>query len=477
MEILQVALSHPPRAVASPSSDAVSGLSRALRALGHETTVVVPFHKDFVNAGLPVAKRLSPLALESGAPVDVLETQLPSGLHLVLLDVPGAAECAPPADEAGNASLLTESRAQALGRFAGAVAAYVSELVNTGRAPDVLHAHDAEAGLCLLALDRAAISGCPPTVLSVHDAQAAGRAELALAEVLGIPPALRTAHSFAMGEYLCLLKGLLGLAGAVVVPSQAYARSLCTPERYGALSRAFAAEPPLGIFDGIDVAVFNPATDSSLTARFDAADPSPKGVCKAGLQKGLELHVGAEHPLVLAEPSDSGELSTLLSALPALMRQDIQLALLLPEPPSDELAALLLPFAGQARALTRAHLPTERRKFLAGSDFYLSVKRSDPAGIALRQAMRYGAIPVALEVDSVSDHVIDCDAQLISGTGILVEAPTQRGVASGVGRAVAAFRATRFDELRKRVMRQDASWDRSSRQLLQLYGKLRAQHV
>ncbi len=467
MDILHAALSLAPYRADGPAAGALSGLCRALRTLGHDVGVVVPYDPAYQEAGLLAARRLTPIRLADGTQANVLEAQLPSGLALTLIDLGGAL-----LDPWVPERNLGPEGARSYARFAEAVALLIRERVEEGRGPEVVHAHDCEAGMVILALERAGLAAVP-SVLTVHDAQRSGKCDVALREALGIPEELATAHAFASGEQLCVLKGLLGLADQVVVPSSAYARSLCAPERHGALSRAFHAASPLGIFDGVDVAIYNPATDSALEARFDAADPAPKGINKAEIQRRYELNIGATHPLLLVPSGAQVEASmaTVLSALPAMMRLDFQVVLAGFGPADAKTRELLEPFVGQVRVLDTPDEPTTRR-LLSAADFFLSVRRSDPTGLEVRQAARYGAVPIALDVDATSDVIVDCDASLATGTGFLIDAVTQRSIIAGLGRAATAFRSAEFERLRKRVMRQDASWDRPSRQYAQVYRRL-----
>src|SRR5690606_20836129 len=103
----------------------------------------------------------------------------------------------------------------------------------------------------------------------------------------------------------------------------------------------------------------------------------------------------------------------------------------------------------------------DRRRVLAASDFYLSLNRREPSGQRLLQASRYGAIPVAFRADAVTDVIVDADAELLTGTGIIFESMTQRAVVSAIARAIAAYRSDAFLGFLKRVLRQDLGWDRA----------------
>ena len=78
--------------------------------------------------------------------------------------------------------------------------------------------------------------------------------------------------------------------------------------------------------------------------------------------------------------------------------------------------------------------------------------------------MRYGALPIVHTVGALGDHIVDVDAKLETGNGFVIETPTPADVLATVQRAVSGYsRRKAFDELRKRAMRHDVSWERSAR--------------
>jgi starch synthase len=105
-----------------------------------------------------------------------------------------------------------------------------------------------------------------------------------------------------------LLKGGILAADAVTTVSPTYAREILEPARGerldGVLRARFGTgegtkpgDSLLGILNGIDYASWNPATDATLPARFDADDPSNKARVKSTVLAGLGLSIDPERPL------------------------------------------------------------------------------------------------------------------------------------------------------------------------------------
>ena len=84
-------------------------------------------------------------------------------------------------------------------------------------------------------------------------------------------------------------------------------------------------------------------------------------------------------------------------------------------------------------------------------------------------AQRYGAVPVVHAVGALADAVVDADAELSTGTGFSFDDGSPKALGAAVARAVGAYRKQRWSALRRRVMRQDVSWDRPARRFQQLY--------
>lgn len=475
MDLLLVTTELAPYVVETHAAEATAALAKSLRLLGHDVTIAVPRHPAFERAGLLAARRLTPLKLESGGEVVVLDAQLPSGVKLTLFDAPRLFDRPGVYGEGGEEY---PDNAKRFGFFSDAVAALVRSRAEQGKTFDVLHLHDYAAGLTAVKL--ASQPGpTVPTVLTIHDGALTGTFPTKAREELGIPEEFCHQQGFRIGAKLCALKGAVATVDRVVTTSPSYAEHLETPERFGALSRAFReGQPCIGVLGGVDYSLYNPATDSALSSRYDAEDISNKKRNKAAVLQELGLPLELDRPLFFAESVAAGQsaLETLATALRALLKNEILLAVVTDTGSEEKLRAAAEPFEGAVRVVTQ---PTDRmvRRLTAASDFYLGLERANPSGHALLRAQRYGSIPVALAVDAAVDAVVDCDAELETGTGFLFDSPTQRALTGAVARALAAYGSPRFPELIRRVARQDLGWDRAARRYAQIYRQTLAAHA
>ena len=259
-------------------ADVAGALPAALAAEGVTVRTLVP--------GYPAVMR----ALRSAAPVHrwddlfggaaTLVAGRAGALDLLALDAPHLF------DRPGNPYSGPDGRDwpdnafrfAALGRAAaavggGAVGAFV---------PDIVHAHDWQAGLAAAYLRWGAERGrtssatpatpVPATVMTIHNLAFQGQFPAALLAALGFP---RAAYGIDGLEYygsIGFLKAGVALADRVTTVSPTYAAEIRTQAggmgMDGLLrSRGTALS---GILNGIDTAVWDPAADKLLAATFDA---------------------------------------------------------------------------------------------------------------------------------------------------------------------------------------------------------------
>jgi starch synthase len=229
-------------------------------------------------------------------------------------------------------------------------------------------------------------------------------------------------------------------------------------------------KPVIGITNGVDYAVHNPATDPVLVSRFDAEDPSNKGRSKTASLRELELDFELDRPLLVAFGELTAEkgFDLVVQSLPQLMKLDISLIVVGRGDPALEKKLEAARQRHRERlAWVAAPDAAAVRRLHAAADLVLTPSRHEPCGLVQLVAQRYGAVPIARATGGVVDTVVDCDAALETGTGFLFD--DDEGFSGALGRALAAYRNTKWPKLVRRVMRRDLGWDRPARRYLQIY--------
>jgi starch synthase len=373
-------------------------------------------------------------------------------------------------------------------RFAslGRVAADIGLGSTPAFVPDIVHAHDWQAGLTHAYLhysDRPR----PGTVMTVHNLAYQGQFPPGLLSELGLPPESFTIDGVEYYGSIGFLKAGLRFADRITTVSPTYALEIQRPDEGMGLDGLLRGRSNLlsGILNGIDTSVWNPAIDPHIVARFDAVRLENRPLNKAALQQRLGLRAAPDAFLlgVISRMSWQKGLDLLLETLPALLGEPIQIAVLgsgdqdlqngyraAAEAHPDQIGVQL----GYDESL--AHL------IQAGADALVVPSRFEPCGLTQLCALRYGAVPIVSRVGGLADTVVDSDDLLISdgaATGIKFGPVTTENLTGAVRRAHALFRKGRlWPELQRNGMAVDVSWRNRASRYADLYRQIvRARRV
>jgi ADP-glucose type glycogen/starch synthase len=218
-------------------------------------------------------------------------------------------------------------------RFAAlaSAAAAIARGAVGGYAPDIVHCHDWQAGL-VPALLHYRGSPRPATVMTVHNLSFQGQFPRELLARIGLPPHAYTIDGVEYHGTIGYLKAGLALSDRITTVSPTYAVEIRTPEDGMGLDGLLRKRAGVltGILNGIDDAVWNPATDASLPARFDEKRLSRRATNRTALQArfGLDRHADALLLGVVSRLTFQKGMDLLLDSLPAITAAGAQLALI-----------------------------------------------------------------------------------------------------------------------------------------------------
>jgi starch synthase len=356
-------------------------------------------------------------------------------------------------------------------RFAVFNRAALAALKRDGAPVDVLHVHDWHTGPALLERARGEAAKDPffrdmAVVVTLHNLAYHGWTPADQLPQLGLRQGERLAGPNPHGIDL-LLTAIEGAEIANTV-SPGFARESLTPAFGMGLEEALQAKGDryLGILNGIDPDVWDPANDPALAASYSREHPAGKAVCRADLlaRNGFD-------------PADDGIVAGMIGRMDPQKGFD-----LLADGARDLLAAgarIIVQGSGHAsladpfRALAAANpgrvALIERfdrdmaRRIYAGADVFLMPSRFEPCGQGQMIALRYGTPPVVRRTGGLADSVIDADEHPTEGTGFVFDAATPAALVEAVGRAAALRRRpVEWAALRDRGMAVDFRWDTGS---------------
>jgi len=465
LRVLAVASEIYPIVKTGGLADVAGALPAALRAHGIETRTLVPGYPDVIKA-LPAAEELLRLPDFPDGPVRVL-----GGAHgdldLLVLDAPhlftrpGNPYVTPDGKDWPDNGL----RFAALSRMAaeigrGAVPSFV---------PDVVHAHDWQAGLAPAYLHYAD-GPRPATVMTVHNLAYQGQFPSEMLDAFGLPPQSYTIHGVEYYGTISFLKAGLQFADRITTVSPTYAREIASDEGgmgLGGLLRERSRDLS-GILNGIDISVWNPETDPHIATRFSAQALELRPANKLALQRRLGLDPSPNALLlgVVSRLSWQKGLDLLLENVPTILGEGMQLVLLGSgdadlqdhyQAAAKADASRIAVVIGYDEAL--AHL------IQAGADALVVPSRFEPCGLTQLCALRYGAIPIVSRVGGLADTVIDIEEAGGAVTGFKFGPVTVEGLAGALRRANGAFHdPLAWQGLQRNGMSTDVSWrDRASR--------------
>ncbi len=475
MEILFVTTELAPQVKVGGLADVSAALPKTLKVLGHKVTVAMPRYPAFEEAGFLVARRLTPLSLrlgESVVDVTVFDGRLSSQVDLTLLDAPGLWARDGVYGERGEDYPDNGQRFAVLSRAAAELA---KQRADAGVPFDVVHVNDWPTALVAKYMKDLRVP--TPVMLSVHNVAHQGIFAKDVLPELGMSWDEFTTNGIEFYGAVNILKQGIVSADLVGTVSPNYATEIQT-ERGGArLDGVLRAKGRvLGIVNGVDYAVWNPATDSNLPARYDAEDASNKARCKGALQRELGLPLDADVPILafVGRLVPQKGVDLVAEILPRIMRgSDAQIVI---AGEGDEALAGVVQTAvekSHGRAVfVRAAPEAVVHRIFGAADVVMVPSRFEPCGLVQLYAQRYGALPVVRATGGLVDTVVDCDAKLETGTGFVFEEATGEALLGAVQRALAAMHSPRWPELRRRVMRLDRGWERAARQYEQAYKSL-----
>ena len=266
----------------------------------------------------------------------------------------------------------------------------------------------------------------------------------------------------------------LGLwaSDAIVAVSPTYAEEILHEEFGCGLQDFFRnrSDTLRGILNGLDTVSFDPQTDPTLAANFNAETLSLRSQNKAALQERVGLPISPDVPLLgmVSRMDQAKGIDIALKGLRMMTKQDWQLVILGAGDPKLESIAKKLQedLPGRVRVETRYDAKLARQIY-GGSDIFLMPSRYEPCGLSQMIAMRYGSVPLVRAVGGLHDTVTD------SETGFVFVDTKVKSFNDTLRRALNAYTdRTRWINLQKAGMAQDFSWPNSARKYLELYKKL-----
>jgi starch synthase len=342
---------------------------------------------------------------------------------------------------------------------------------------DVVHAHDWHAGLACahLALHP---GPRPASVFTVHNLAFVGEFDPLQLTELQLPRSTFAPEGLEFHGKGSFMKAGLYYADQLTTVSPTYAHEIQTSAFGCGFEGLLTRRAPVlaGILNGVDNAVWNPATDPHIEARYDRDDLAGKAKVKAALQRSLGLRVDPAQLLVgvVTRLAYQKGVDLLVQSMRGLAGEGVQLALLGSGDPQIERdltqLARQLP---QAVSISFGYDDALSHRIIAGADVVAVPSRYEPCGLTQLYGLRYGSAPVVHAVGGLADTVVDAseaNLQADRATGFTFVNATEAALHAALHRAQRLYAdAPRWQQVMRRAMAQDFSWNEAAARYLDLY--------
>ena len=340
--------------------------------------------------------------------------------------------------------------------------------------PSIVHAHDWQTALFSVYL-KTEFMAHPyyegiRAVLSVHNAGYQGHfVEQTMADI-GLPAALYNHRQLEWHGRLNLLKGGLVFSDLAITVSPTHAHELRTEKGGFGLDGVFVAlrDRLVGIVNGIDQDVWDPARDPLIPRRYSSENLAGKKRCRIALQRATGLSRWQAPIFALTARLVTQKGLDLILGDPGYFAFDAQYVFL--GHGDERYEAMLTELAERApsRIAVKLDFTDEfEHLLLAGADMCLMPSLYEPCGLTQMRAQRYGTIPVARRTGGLADTIED------GVTGFLFDDYTPADFMRAAMRAVDQFRdGEAWEEMMREAMARDFGWERSAARYLTVYRRV-----
>jgi starch synthase len=466
MRVAFLAAECEPWAKTGGLADVVDALARALGQIGASdlalpVDVYLPRYRGIQIPDGSIARTVrvpDPVAAARVTSVQVIDVAA-NGYRLRLVDHPAAFDRE---SYYGDSKGDYPDNAWRFGLFCRAA---LEQLRAEDPPPDLIHLHDWHAAPALLFRDAllgakpagasepvgatapAATPTPPPrpmaALLTIHNLAYHGWTPADRLRELGLAPGDGIIPKGADG--LDLLRAGIQRAELVNTVSPGFAAEALHAEQGMGLDGDLRARGDrfFGILNGLDTDLWNPATDTSLPAKYSAENRAGKATCRVELLRELGMDPADGGPLLsmIGRLDRQKGFDLLAAAAPALVKRGVRLGIL--GSGSPELVGSLRKVAAanpDRVALIERFDRDLARRLYAGADGFVMPSLFEPCGTGQMIALRYGTPPIVRATGGLRDTVVDVDERPEDGTGFKFEAVDPGALLEACDRFLARFK-------------------------------------
>lgn len=348
--------------------------------------------------------------------------------------------------------------------------------------PDVVHCHDWQAALVPLYLRtcfKDSNVGRASCVLTIHNLRFQGIYDRKTIQYWsGLPDYVFNKDCLTQNWLDAnMLKGGITYSNVVTTVSNTYAGEIQTEEYGEGLEEhlRYHHNKLVGIVNGIDTDIWNPATDKLLAAPYDSQNViENKKANKKALQESLGLQVD-DHKIVIgliSRLTNQKGLDLVNNVIPHIMDEYTQVVVL--GTGDAEYEDAFRYYENQYKGNFCAYIAYNENvahNIYAGCDALLVPSRFEPCGLTQLISMRYGSVPIVRETGGLKDTVQPYNLFDNTGNGFTFDRYESGLLYDAINRAKTLYfeNRTYWDDMVVRNMNKDVSWEQSAKHYKDMY--------
>ena len=355
-------------------------------------------------------------------------------------------------------------------------------LKRIGAAPEIVHLNDWHCGFAAVELAELrrwdAYWQNTRTVFSIHNMAYQGGFSLGELWKLGFGSQFAR-NAFSFNGYASAMKAGLETSDMLSTVSRRYALEIQTSENgYGLdwLTRQ-RANRLIGITNGIDYEVWNPATDAELAAHYSRDDLSGKRDCKRVLLEHFSLPIDLDRPIlanITRLTAQKGIDLMMQIAAPVLETGAYIISLGSGEKRYEDFWQSLRDFAPRQVGIYRGYNEDLAHKIEAGADMFMMPSKFEPCGLNQMYSLRYATVPIVRAVGGLDDTVENFDPVSGHGNGFKFGAYRADKFLERIYEALYAYAdPDTWRKIQLNGMSVDNSWENAARKYVNLYQQTR----
>ena len=275
------------------------------------------------------------------------------------------------------------------------------------------------------------------------------------------------------------MKAGIVYADLITTVSPTYAKEICENSQIargleGVLN--FRKDKLVGILNGIDTEVWDPATDTFIYRGYDVRNVlRNKPFCKKSFQKEFNLEERKDKILCgCVSRLDWQKGIDLIADFCEEFFDKMQFAIL--GSGDKEISNRLKQIAkNNPKNFVFFDEFSEElaHKIYAASDVFLMPSRFEPCGLSQMIASRYGSVCVVTETGGLKDTIFYYPDELIKSNGFTIPSPTVSNLRSILGHIISVYSSKEiWSNIIRNAMKSDFSWTKSVKEYIENFKKL-----